>query len=910
MTSPRSLSEERSDESKGHPPKRRGFDSLVPRSLNRRIPKALLVLVFAVVAVVALLPTGTSRAAEPPECAPLPMFSGNQPYAQDAASMMAVGQLFDPRGRPVEVWDTAKGRPLPAYTLYEAMGTSGATWSHTKLAQQEGFKDFPPRTDYNCAYLPSALNMVANSIFDLAKLVGAGAISVRGLAANPQLVINLLDQAVAPVNRLSTGLFLSMSVVMIMLTGLLVVFTGGMRGPGKQRETLQALIGVGIFMVIGTFLVLPSTQVTQGGGSEQKPNYYWLTSSALNTINDANGQLSSVLLPNQSSPFCSTSSGDARRSFDCLIYQNVVLDPWATGQFGTSLSDPMPFTTGEVKRFKASADRLIPPPNQPGSDVRLVQLWAQGQTATEATWGDRPPGNPTDPNDDKIENRQGQWNIVREVVWSQYHDQYPTWQGANAGERVNLGLFSMLLAVLVGAFLVVTSGLLLLWNSVLVALFFFLPVIALLGLFPPTQRIFRAWLMTWFKALLLSFVFQLLQTIAMLLVTAALKLPGTGMGMKAVLMVMLLLGLWKVVSLIRGDAQPATATASGSVEARAGRDEPRTITQTVTNLPAAALAQMTAARNRMAGGGSTAVSRNGGPAGRAPGVNRPGTMGRSLNAPTRRKQDARVAAALSEAEERWVSEHGTPMDERNRLRVREEIVRSLGAEEAGRVSAAAAGPLARVPGLGAALGAGVRSSQAREEAADKLANQPPPQPGIQINSTNYNYFRGGPNVARAADAGPDPESAEAARAARAEAPGLAPAAAGLGQRSGRAAGAGQPGMREQANESRAMEGSFLRSLTSQLDDRGMALARADHYAGQLRQAEQEFENARRSRDAASRDFQLVTGRHAKRLASDEELAGARRAARQASAELEVATSRLRHRSHLTQVAEQAASEYR
>ncbi|WP_141211094.1 type IV secretion system protein [Enemella dayhoffiae] len=861
-----------------------------------RLRKLLLGVVFAVVAVLAVLPTGTSRAAEPPECTPLPLFSANQPYAQDAASMMAVGQLFNPRDRQVEVWDTARGRPVPAYTLYEAMGMSGATWSHTKLAQQEQFKDFPPRTEYVCAYLPSALNMVANSIFDLSKLIGAGAISFRSLAANPQLVVNLLDQAAAPVNSLSTGLFLSMSVVMIMLTGLLVIFTGGMRGPGKQRETLQALIGVGIFMVIGTFLVLPSTQ---GGTAQSKPNYYWLTTSALNTINDANGQLSSVLLPNQTSPFCSTTSRDARRSFDCLIYQNVVLDPWATGQFGTSLNTSMPFKTDEVKRFKGPAEKLIPPPNQNGSDVRLVQLWTQGRTSTEATWGARPPGNPTDPNNDKIEERQGQWNILREVVWSQYHDQYPTWQGSNSGERVNLAFFSMLLALLVGAFLVVTSGLLLLWNSVLVALFFFLPVIALLGLFPPTQRIFRAWLMTWFKALLLSFVFQLLQTVAMLLVTAALKLPNTGMGMKAVLMVMLLLGLWKVVSLIRGDAQPVSASAA---EVRAGRQEPTGVTATVTNLPAVALAGISAARNRIGGGATES-----GAAARAPGVNRPGSMGRTLNAPTRRKQDARVAAAVTEAEQRWVAEHGTPIDERSRVRLREEVVRSLGAEDSARASASATGPLARVPGLGSALGAGVRSSQAREEAADKLA-QSQPQPGVQI--TNYNYFRGGPNVARASDAGPDPESAEAARAARAEAPGLGPAGAGLGPRSGKAAGASNPRMREQANEARAMEAAFQRTLTAPLDDRGMALARADHYAGQLHQAEQEFEAARRARDNANREFQLVTGRHAKKLAGDDELAAARRAARHASTGFDVATGRVRHRAHLAQVAEQAASEYR
>ena len=51
---------------------------------------------------------------------------------------------------------------------------------------------------------------------------------------------------------------------------------------------------------------------------------------------------SSTLLPDQSSEWCSTDSGDARRSFDCLIYQNVVFEPWASGQFGTDLSQLLP----------------------------------------------------------------------------------------------------------------------------------------------------------------------------------------------------------------------------------------------------------------------------------------------------------------------------------------------------------------------------------------------------------------------------------------------------------------------------------------------------------------------------------------------------------------------------------------
>ncbi|GAB3707790.1 type IV secretion system protein [Mariniluteicoccus flavus] len=859
--------------------------------------RALLGLLLVVVTALSVMPTGTSRAAAPPECAPLPTFSSHQPYAQDAASLMAVGQLLKPRAN-TQVWDAAAGRPRPEFTLYEAMGMSGLTWSHSTIHQQEQFRAFEPRSEYACAYLPPALNTVANSIFDLAKLVTAGAISFRQLASNPQLVVGLLDGAVAPVNRVSTGLFLAMSTVMVMLTGALIAFTGGFRGPGKQRELLQALLGVGVFMIIGTFLVIPSTQ-----DSERKPNYYWLTTSALDTINRGNAELSSLLLPRDTSRWCSTTGRDARRTFDCLVYQNVVLEPWAIGQFGTRLDQPMPYQTAEVKRFADGANKLIAPERQRDTDVRLVQLWTQGRTASELAYGTRPPGDPTDAANDKVDQRQGQWNIVREVMWSHYHDQFPTWSGANSGERISLAFSSLLMSLLVGAFLIVTSGLLLLWNVVLVVLFFFLPVIALLGLFPPTQRIFRSWLQTWLKALLLSFVFQLGQTFAMLMVTAALKVPAIGMGMKSALLAIMLIALWKIVQFFRGDhtGLPGRTRAEGSVGATgsvgaAGADG-GPLVNVVTRAAAAA-----GAAGAVAAGATT---------GRVPGVNRVGPMARNLNAPSRKKSDAKVTAAVAEAEERWVAEHGVPMDDRARARVRDDVMRTLGSDE----------PRARRGGRSLGLDAPMRRA-AREEAAERMAGEGPGagpagataagqgQPSIQVNATNYNYFRGGPGVARASESGErDTDHTGADRGPGGEAAGLAPS----GRLTRRAAGGRDDrpaGVREQANEARAMESVFRQTLSAGADERTTVLARAESFARQLAEAERAFTEARTMRDQATRDFQLVTGRHLKGHATEDELADSRRRARQASAQLEIATTRVRHRAHIARSADQAAGEFR
>lgn len=864
-----------------------------------RATRALLALVLVAVAAVSLTPLGTSRAAEPPECAPLPTVSGQQPYTQDAASLMAVGQQLRP-GANTQVWDAAAGRPRPEFTLYEAMGMSGLTWSYTKVYQQDQFAGFEPKTEYACAYLPATLNTVANSLLDLSKLITAGAISFRQLASNPQLVIGLLDGAVAPVNRVSTGLFLGMSTVMVMLTGALIAFSGGFRGPGRQRELLQALLGVGVFMVIGTFLVVPSTQDNQ-----RRPNYYWLTTSALNTVNRAGGELSSLVLPRETSRWCSTTGRDARRTFDCLVYQNVVFEPWAVGQFGARLEAPMPYRTDNVKRFKDPADKLIPPDRQAQADLRLVQLWTQGRTASEQAYGARPSGDPNDLTNDKIDQRQGQWNIVREVMWGQYHDQYAAWSGSNSGERISMAASSLLMAVLVGAFLVVTSGLLLLWNVMLVVLFFFLPVIALLGLFPPTQRIFRAWLQTWLKALLLSFVFQLGQTFALLMVTAALKVPAIGMGMKSALLAIMLIALWKVVGFFRGDALITERTEAERAAGAGSEVDLRTVN--VLGHAAGAAAGAMAGARAMAGagamGGAAAPGSVAAGTTRVPGVQRTGPAGRSFTATARKKSDARVNAALADAEERWVNEHGTPMDDRARARVREEIARSVGADEPRERGLRA--------GLGAALGAPLRTDrrEAREQAAERLAHHTDPSaaPTVQVNATNYNYFRSGPGVARAADAGARVgDGSEGDTGTRP----FDPAAARLTRRTGGGRDDRPTQVREQTNEARAMEAVFRRTLAADADERATALGRAASFAAQLAEAQQSFSAAQTLRDQTARDFQLITGRHAKGQASDDELQVARRRARQASAQLDVATTRLRHRSHVAQAAEQAASEFR
>lgn len=850
--------------------------------------RILLAVVFVVTAALVVLPASTSQAAEPAECAPLPMFSAHQPYAKDAAQLMAVEPGLDPEGR-VEVWDTSKGRPAEGFTLYQAMGMSGATWSSTKVVQQQGFTGGQEGAgEWACAYLPSTLNMVANSMFDLAKLITAGTISFRSLAANPQLVVDLFDQAVAPVNQISTQLFLGMSVVMVMLTGAYVVMTGALRNRNRQRETLQALLGVGVFMLIGTFLVIPSTQ-----HNERKPNYYWLTTSALNTINSGNQALASTLLPNTSSAYCS--SEDARRTFDCLLYQNMVFEPWANGQFGTDLAEPMPVRSDGLAKFGETVDGMIPAAEQEQSDLRLVQLWTQGYTASEVAYGPRPAGNPQDLANANPDERQGQWNGVREVMWTHYNPHYATWQGANAGERVNLAFFALLLSILVGAFVVVTSALLLLWNCVLVVLFFFLPILALAGLFPPTQRIFRTWLTTWLKALGLSFVFQLGQTLAMLMVTAALSLPNVGMGMKAALLLIMLLALWKVVGFTRNEmsvnARGDTPSDSAGGEARQdGRVNVNTIT-----MPPVAAGSSRATANPVTAGAS---------APRAPGVVRSNPQ--ALSTPGKRRE-AKLSALLAEAEERWVAEHGNPMDERTRVRVREDLLRSQGVVD-------------DTPRTGtrrsAALGAAVRNDRrgreavaAKHQVAAERAGQVEradaaagPRTGAEsgtgagttVNNTtnNYNFFR--------SDRPKPPERGTS---------GSQLTDPGNRIRRGTINRSAAPETRELANEARRMEAEYRRGVGGDpLTPQTTATLRAQSFRQQLAAAQEEHGRAVVERDRTAREFQLVSGQRAKGRATDEQVAEARRVARQASVALEQATGLVQNRTRVSREADRQAEE--
>ncbi len=415
---------------------------------------------------------------------------------------MAVEPGLDPPKDKVEVWDTAKGRPAQGFTLYQAMGMSGGDLVEHQGGAAAGVHRGARRVpgEWACAYLPSTLNMVANSMFDLAKLITAGTISFRSLAANPQLVVNLFDQAVAPVNQISTQLFLGMSVVMVMLTGAYVVLTGGaLRNRNRQRETLQALLGGGR---VHADRHVPGDSVDPAQRAQTEllladhvgAEHHQFRQSGAGL--DAAAEDLECVLQFRRCPAYLRLSAVPEHGLRAVGERAVRHRP---GRADAVRSDGL-------AKFGATVDGgVIPTAEQGQSDLRLVQLWTQGgYTASEVAHGPRPAGNPQDLANAKPEERQGQWNAVREVMWTHYNPHYPTWQGgANAGgERVNLAFFALLLSILVGgAFVVVTSALLLLWNCVLVVLFFFLPILALAGLFPPTQRIFRTWLTTWLKAL-------------------------------------------------------------------------------------------------------------------------------------------------------------------------------------------------------------------------------------------------------------------------------------------------------------------------------------------------------------------------------------------------------------------------
>lgn len=478
------------------------------------------------------------------QCDVSPWAAYNEPNTSSSSQFtMTSGASGQPDSK---LWNADTATTTGQYTMLEVFGMAGSQWSYTSWAKQSGFGDGQVTEERVCILSNPVINWAANSMLDMSKTITSVGLAVRDLAANPTLILDLLDTMAAPVESVRGVLYAAGAVLMVMLTGLWMMATGV---AGDHRKAITGVVWMLVAILAGTVLMNPTSTQDSQGRQVTRPVYYALTMQSLGAIKQVNSELGNLILPKEGSLMCRLND-DApdrgRRLADCAVYEALVLTPWAQGQFGQTVSD-----------WKVRSGDL---PHD--ADLRLLQIRAQAYSAgelsalqdTNTTAGVRKLGTADQTNTDAA-TIVGQWNLIRKYIY-EHPDQgfsYTLWSGNSPGDRVGVASGSSVAALLAAAFILYTSFLALLWGAALVVLFVALPLMALAGIFPPLQKLLRGWAQTWLKALILLMVFQIVQSFALLVITSILATPAS-VGIQALMMAVVLVGMVKVLKMLREDA--------------------------------------------------------------------------------------------------------------------------------------------------------------------------------------------------------------------------------------------------------------------------------------------------------------------------------------------------------------------
>lgn len=482
------------------------------------------------------------------ECYVAPQFSGREPEQPGTGpeSLFAAGPSDADELKQYTKDYGINWNDPDTYTLFEKDGVRGTTWSTTYWYQEHAFQHrFDGEDEKRCEFISSMQSMMAQTIFDLDRTITAATIALRQKATDQTPFLNMIRDMRPSIDNLTDHLFWPGLATMVMLSGAWVITK-----LGKQREIVQGLVGVGGTAIIVGFLLSTS----HVGGHSGDPNYLWLAEESNSATSGLVNGFGNLLLPKtETDGPCYLGSGSnihqrGIRELDCSIYQNLVFDPWAKGQFGGIGAHPVPF----INKYLVNPPSKDDPIFKDGADMRILQVDAQSVSYPEAYDPKEYPwkiGGSTSVSMDPA-TKHGQWNVIRNSLFESYNDSFTDWKGENGSARTAAAFTGLISSVLVGIFVSATSLLTMIWNAVPVVLWLALPLVGLLAVFPPLQKLLRGWGETMIKAMTLGMVFGIAQMMAMMVVSGILQ-SSAALGWKCLLMLVMVLALWRVVSAAR-----------------------------------------------------------------------------------------------------------------------------------------------------------------------------------------------------------------------------------------------------------------------------------------------------------------------------------------------------------------------
>ncbi|MGW0364339.1 hypothetical protein [Streptomyces sp. NPDC002990] len=538
--------------------KSRGSTAKAPSPLDRvrRAGRAVRVGAFLMFALLALsMAVPNSAQALSFSC----QFTGDDNYQMDnpghiESIMPAVKQWEDKRGKDLNDTTGFYGGPadMPEhaskYTMYELTGMRGMNWSMTMrglgdASQDPGWWGTNANGADNCSIMNFVNNGIADTVFDITKLLTRTAISIKEYASNPSPLSGLYKGRNNAVETIKNNVFIPAVPVMITLTGIWVF------GKWRKNEMREAWSGVGWAALTTVAVVAMLT------GS----NYNKFIDQADAGIAQGNALLSEEVLRGLSGempPPCDLPAGEKNRGVrvnSCAMYDTLVFRPWALGQFGEpGINCIFRRDQGSIKDNGECQPKSVTKDcdwGNPGTarceDLRVRQLVAQSRTNKEIR--------------KDLKKYEDKWIPIRYDMAGGKganhktgdHFIYPVsfneWAGRNAGDRLAIAFYSLIAALIVGLMVIVLSALTLLWHAVTLIMIIMLPLIATLGIHPAQQKLLKGWLETFIHSFVLRAGFGVVLTV--LLVLYQMILPARiSLGMQ---LLMLLLVTIAVVMMLK-----------------------------------------------------------------------------------------------------------------------------------------------------------------------------------------------------------------------------------------------------------------------------------------------------------------------------------------------------------------------
>ncbi|MEU6313468.1 hypothetical protein [Streptomyces sp. NPDC047014] len=503
-------------------------------------------------------------------------FTGDDNYQMDNPGH--IEEVFP----SVKQWDDKRGKNLndttgfldgPAdlpqdaknYTMYELAGMRGLNWSMTMrgvgdASQDSGFLGMNANGADHCSIMNFINNGLADTVFDLTKLLTRASISIKEYASNPSPLSGLYEGRNNAVDTLKDNLFIPAVPVLITLTGIWVF------GKWRKNEMREAWSGVG-WAALTTIAVV----VMLTGGNYQK-----VINEADSGIAQANSLLSEAVLSGLSGtmqPPCDLPQGAKNRGVrvnSCAMYDTLLFRPWALGQFGEPGSACIfRKEKGEVREGeclpKSRDDKCTwgTPGTARCEDLRIRQLVAQARTNKEI-------GEDLDKyNDDWVPIRYdmagGKGANHDKGDYFIYPVSFNEWAGHNAGDRLGIAFYSVFAALIVGVMVIVLSALTLLWHAVTLIMIIMLPLIATLGIHPSQQKLLKGWLETFIHSFVLRAGFGVILTV--LLVLYQMILPARiSLGMQLLMLLLVTIAVVMMLKkLLSGSYSPKIAGAEDAL---------------------------------------------------------------------------------------------------------------------------------------------------------------------------------------------------------------------------------------------------------------------------------------------------------------------------------------------------------